>query len=211
MHHSLWSHTSSSLAPRKDSFCPKKQIISAKEDRDLLWLCVVIPVSPAFKASEVIIGHQHQLYLLSAWNLSPLALWCIRAVPKVMPPILLCWHMMSEADVGGMTVEIEPSHQYSITFCCHATDDMRGTVWQVDVWYGSVYEVGVQHWICACWKNSIQWHSSVLTEHLRRPNGGCEHSEAVGGAFQQWQVIVAHLHLCRLLWVQCEGFYSLLV
>jgi len=36
--------------------------------------------------------------------------------------------MMSEADVGGMAVEIEPSHQYSITFCCHATDDSRGTV-----------------------------------------------------------------------------------
>jgi len=30
-------------------------------------------------------------------------------------------------------------------------------------------------------------HSSILTEHLWRPNSGCEHSEAVGGVFQQWQ------------------------
>ena len=27
----------------------------------------------------------------------------------------------------------------------------------------------------------------MLPEHLWRPNSGCEHSEALGGAFQQWQ------------------------
>ena len=31
-----------------------------------------------------------------------------------MPSILLCWPVMSEADVGGMAVEIEPSSQYSV-------------------------------------------------------------------------------------------------
>ena len=49
----------------------------------------------------------------------------MRAAPKVMPPILLCWPMMSEADddrVEVVSVEVEPSCQYSITFCCHATD-----------------------------------------------------------------------------------------
>ena len=35
---------------------------------------------------------------------------------------------MSEADGGGMEVEIEPSHQYSTTFCCHVTDGNTGTV-----------------------------------------------------------------------------------
>ena len=45
-----------------------------------------------------------------------------------MPPILLCWPMMSEADVGGMAVEVEPSYQYSITVCCHVTDGSRGAV-----------------------------------------------------------------------------------
>jgi len=47
---------------------------------------------------------------------------------KVMPPILLCWPMMSEKDVGGMAVEVEPFQQYFITFCCHETDGSRGAV-----------------------------------------------------------------------------------
>jgi len=29
--------------------------------------------------------------------------------------------MTSEADVSGMAVEVEPSHQYSIMFCCCVT------------------------------------------------------------------------------------------
>ena len=37
------------------------------------------------------------------------------SVPKVMPPILLCWPMVSEVDVGGMAVEGEPFDQYCIT------------------------------------------------------------------------------------------------
>ena len=52
----------------------------------------------------------------------------MRAAPKVMPPILLCWPMTSEVDVGGMAVEVEPSRQYSVKFCCCATDDSRGAV-----------------------------------------------------------------------------------
>lgn len=34
----------------------------------------------------------------------------MRAAPKIMPPILLCSPMKSEADVGGMAVEPEPSY-----------------------------------------------------------------------------------------------------
>ena len=44
---------------------------------------------------------------------------------KIMPPISLCWPMMSEAD-GGMAIEVEPSQQYSVTCCCHVTDGSRG-------------------------------------------------------------------------------------
>ena len=47
---------------------------------------------------------------------------------KVMPPMLFCWCMTSEMDVGGMAVEIKPSHQYPITFCCGMTDGGRGAV-----------------------------------------------------------------------------------
>ena len=33
---------------------------------------------------------------------------------------------MSEADVVGMAAEVKPSCQYSITFCCSATDGAKG-------------------------------------------------------------------------------------
>jgi len=32
------------------------------------------------------------------------------AAVKVIPPVLLCCPTMSEADTGGMEVEVEPSH-----------------------------------------------------------------------------------------------------
>ena len=31
----------------------------------------------------------------------------MRDTLKVMPPIILCWHVMSEMDVDGMAVETE--------------------------------------------------------------------------------------------------------
>ena len=46
----------------------------------------------------------------------------LRAALKVMPSVLLCQPMMSEADVGGMAVEVELSHQHPIMLYCHATD-----------------------------------------------------------------------------------------
>ena len=72
---------------------------------------------------------------------------------EVMSPILLCWPTMSEVDVGSMAVEVEPYHQYSITFCCCASDGSRGAVWQNGVWHGSAYEAEVCHWIPPSWKN----------------------------------------------------------
>jgi len=51
-----------------------------------------------------------------------------RVASKLMPSVLLCWPTMSEADVNDMAVEVEPSCQYSIKFCCRATDDSRGAV-----------------------------------------------------------------------------------
>ena len=57
-----------------------------------------------------------------------------------MPPMLLCWPTTSEADVGSMIVEGEPSCQYSITFCCCVIDGSRGAVWQNGIWHGSAYE-----------------------------------------------------------------------
>ena len=69
-----------------------------------------------------------------------------------MPPTLLCWPTTSEANVVDMAVEVEPSSQHSVKFCCRATDDSRGAAWQNGVWHGSAYETKVCNWITPCGK-----------------------------------------------------------
>ena len=49
----------------------------------------------------------------------------MKAALKVMPPVLLCWPILLEMDVGGTAVEVEPSCQYSIAFFYHATWQKR--------------------------------------------------------------------------------------
>ena len=39
-----------------------------------------------------------------------------RAAPKVMCLILVCWPTMSDVDVGGMAVEVEPSDHILLHF-----------------------------------------------------------------------------------------------
>ena len=105
-----------------------------------------------------------------------------------MPPILLCWLMMSGADGADMEVESEPSHQYSITRCCCGTDGSRGAVWQYGDWDGSVYGGALCHWIPPRGKkrNPLTF-TNACWKHKWRPNSGCEHSEAVSGVLQLWQ------------------------
>ena len=86
----------------------------------------------------------------------------MRPAPKVIPPILLCWPMISDTNIGGMAVEVEPSHQYFITFCCCETDGSRGAVWHNGVWHGSAYEANLSNWIYPCGKSYTHWHSSTL-------------------------------------------------
>ena len=95
--------------------------------------------------------------------------------------------MTSEVDVGDMAVEVEPSHQYSVTFFCHATDCSRGAAWQNGIWHGIVYEAKMCHWTPPWGNSGTQWHSLTLAGHFCRLNSGCEHRKAAGGAFQQWQ------------------------
>ena len=52
----------------------------------------------------------------------------IRAALKATPPNLLGCPATSEADGGGKAVEVQSSHQYSITFCYYVTDSSRGAV-----------------------------------------------------------------------------------
>lgn len=86
------------------------------------------------------------------------------AAPKVMSPVLLYWPVKSEMDVDDVEVEVEPSCQYYITFCCHATSDSIGTNWQNGMWHGSVYQTKMCHWITSCGKTCSHWQSfSIFT------------------------------------------------
>lgn len=49
-------------------------------------------------------------------------IWWMKAAPKVVPPILFCWPVTSEADGGCMAIESEPSCYYCVSFCCCMTD-----------------------------------------------------------------------------------------
>ena len=109
--------------------------------------------------------------------------WYTRMAPKVTRAILLCWPTTSEADVGGMAVRVEPSHQYSVKFCCRVTDGSRGAVWPNGIWHGCAEEAKVCHWIPPQGENCTHWHSLTLAAHLWRPNSGCEQ----WGLLQQWQ------------------------
>ena len=102
-----------------------------------------------------------------------------RAASRVMLSVLWCLSVTSETDVGGMAAEAGPSHQYSITCCCHATCGSRGIVWQDGVWHGSAYEAKYWNWIPPCGNNFTHGQSSTVAECLWRPKSGCEHSKAV--------------------------------
>ena len=122
-----------------------------------------------------------------------------------MPPILWCQPAMSEADFGGMAVETEPSHQYPITRHCYETDGSRRAVWQNGTSHASAKQTGC-HWIPPCRKNGIHWHSSVFTKCWWRPDSGCEHSEEVRGAFQQWW----HQHeIQATFWTAMHSCYTM--
>ena len=85
----------------------------------------------------------------------------MRAVLKVVPSSSsMMLVTMLEVDVGGMAVEIEPSHQYPVPCCCRVTDGSRGSVWQNGDWHESVYEAKLCHWDAPWGKNGtdILWH-----------------------------------------------------
>ena len=60
-----------------------------------------------------------------------------------------------------MALEPEPSHKYSLTFCCHMTDGSRRAVWENGVYYRSVYDAKTCHWTLPCEK---KWHSLIITD-----------------------------------------------
>ena len=88
-----------------------------------------------------------------------------------------------ESRCGGIKAEVEHSYQYSVPFCCNATDSSRGAVWQNGLWHESADEAKVWNWIPPRGKSGTNWYSSVLAEHWWRPNSGWKESDAVGGMF----------------------------
>ena len=53
---------------------------------------------------------------------------------------------MTDVDIAGKAADAELSHQYSVTFICHATGGSRGAFWQNGVWHRRVYEE--KTWMC---------------------------------------------------------------
>ena len=83
---------------------------------------------------------------------------------KAMLPILLCWLMTSEVDVGGLAAEGQ---------CHKMVSDMK------------VHVKRRCHWIPPHGKKGTHLHALTLAESLWRPNSGFGHSDVVGGTFQQ--------------------------
>jgi len=83
------------------------------------------------------------------------------AAQKVVPPILLCWPIMSETDGGGIAVEAEPSHQYSVEFLPCNTWQQRGSLTEWCVILEGQFNLSIQ--ILAIL--AIQTKHSILASH----------------------------------------------
>ena len=84
-----------------------------------------LPCQQLFE-NEILCAQITQLSFLLECNFSK----GTRAALKVTSSILSCQPMSSEADVGATALEVEPFHQYPITFCCRVTNGSRGALWQ---------------------------------------------------------------------------------
>ena len=144
----------------------------------------------------------HMTFKSSTGSENQKGLIITRAVPKIIPPILLCWPTTSGADVGSMAVEVNPSHQYSTMICCRATDGSSGAVWKIGVWHESVYEATVS--LSSSMRK--KWHPLALIINC------CTFMETEEWMWTQWGggwytsvvviVTVDHLCWCRFLWAQ---------
>jgi len=80
------------------------------------------------------------------------------AAPKAMPPFLFCWPTTSEADVGGMAVEVEPSTNIPFHFVA---------MWQMAA-AGQSDKMAYEMEVCMKKRCRIEftefthWHSPIL-------------------------------------------------
>ena len=113
----------------------------------------------------------------------------MRAAPKVMPPALLCWHMTSEADVGGMTVEAE-KYPDNIQSCFVAMQHIIAGGQSDRMASGTevlIKQKNVTEFLHAETVAPIDISVNIF-ECLWRSNSQCEHSEVVDTAFLQCNI-----------------------
>ena len=131
-----------------------------------------------------------------------LLIYLMRDALNVMTPVLWCWPMIPEVNVGSMAVEAETSHQY-ITLCSRVTDGSRGAVWQNGKWHASVYETK-----CGIEFQAEKIAVTVLYPCLLSIYG--DQTEDVSTDIEDvsfgWRIsavaIAGHLHWCRFLQVE---------
>ena len=104
---------------------------------------------------------------------------------KVMLPISLCWPTVSEADGGGIAVKVEPFNQYFVAMWQTAAEghsDRMASDMEVHMKQRCEIE-----FLCAEKMAHIDIHWCLLNVYGDHRGCGCEHTEAVCGALQQWQ------------------------
>ena len=105
-----------------------------------------------------------------------------RVALKVVPPLLLCQPTACWC-YGHRGGTFTPISHYVLLLCEMAAEGQSDKmVSDVEVWMKQRHITEFIH--------AVKWHlmtSLMLAECLWRPNSGCQHSEAVGGIFQQWQ------------------------
>ena len=125
---------------------------------DLCCCCLLVKIR--------FVTYMHELYFMGA-------------ALKVVLPVLWSWPVTSEADVGGMAAEVEPSHQHPVIVLPCDRWQQRGTltewclIWECG-WskYVSLHSFGSWKWLSvtfinACWmfmetkqRLWLQWGSS---------------------------------------------------
>ena len=101
-----------------------------------------------------------------------------------MPPTLLHWPTTSEADCD-IAAEAEPACQHVMLPCNGGQQRGSLTKWCLTPECG--WSKGVSLNSSRWKKNHTHWHSLMIAEQLQRVNSGCQHSEVVDAAFQQWR------------------------
>ena len=118
-----------------------------------------------------------------------------RSAPKVMPPTLRC-QPMSEADIGGMAVEAEPSHQYPTTcllLLCDRWQQRGGLIWERRWSEGASLNSSMQNK-----RHPLAFIDAYWT--FMETNQWMQHSEGCVVDFSSGSV--GHLRWCRFVWVQ---------